>query len=100
MRGIVIGTTLDVARDKLNLMSTDYERFWKVEIERIISSRYEYKIIFSNGDIWTCMAANKYNCCGRRCNIALVDKNISKKVVDCIIRPLLVRQPFGAIGYY
>ena len=100
MRGIVIGTTLDVARNKLNLMSTDYERFWKVEIERIISSRYEYKIIFSNGDIWTCMAANNGNCCGRRCNIALVDRNIPKKIVDYVIRPLLVRQPFGAIGYY
>lgn len=100
MRGIVFGTTLDVARDKLSLMSTDYERFWKVEIERIISSRDEYKIIFSNGDIWTCLAANKYSGCGKRCNIALVDRNISKKIVDCVIRPCLVRQPFGAIGYY
>ena len=100
MRGIVFGATLDVARDKLNLMSTEYEKFWKVEIERIISSRYEYKIIFSNGDIWACMAANNGNCCGRRCNIALIDRNISKEIVDSIILPCLVRYPYGAVGYY
>ena len=100
MRGIVFGTTLDVARDKLNKISTEYEKFWNVEIERIISSRHEYKMIFSNGDIWQCAEAIGASCCGRRCNIALIDRNISKEIVDCIILPCLVRQPFGAIGYY
>ena len=100
MRGIVFGTTLDVARDKLNLMSTEYEKFWKVEIERIISSRHEYKMIFSNGDIWQCAEAIGANCCGRRCNIALVDRKIPREVVETIIRPCLVRYPYGALGYY
>lgn len=100
MRGIVFGATLESARDKLNEMSTEYEKFWKVEIERIISSRYEYTIIFSNGDIWRCANANGGNCCGRRCNVALIDKNISKDIRDCIILPCVTRQPYGAVGYY
>ena len=100
MIGIVFGTTLDVARDKLNLMSTEYEKFWKVEIERIISSRYEYTIIFSNGDIWRCAEANGFSSRGRRCNIALIDKNISKEVISSIILPCIIKYPYGAVGYY
>lgn len=100
MIGIVFGTTLDVAHDKLNLMSTEYEKFWKVEIERIISSRYEYTIIFSNGDIWHCVEANSFSSRGRRCNIALIDKNISKEVISSIILPCIIKYPYGAVGYY
>lgn len=100
MRGIVFGATLDVARDKLNTMSTEYEKFWDVGIERIISSRHEYTIMFSNGDIWRCVEANGSSCCGRRCNVALIDRNISKEIVDCMILPCVARYPYGAVGYY
>lgn len=100
MIGIVFGTTLDVARDKLNLMSTEYEKFWKVEIERIIYSRYEYTIIFFNGDIWHCAEINGFSSRGRRCNIALIDKNIPKEVVSSIILPCIINYPYGAVGYY
>lgn len=99
MRGIVFGSTLDVARDRLNRMSADYERFWNVEIERIISSRHEYKMIFSNGDVWEAVELNKYNGCGKRCNIALIDFKIPKeerwRAEVCV-----VKRPYGAIGYY
>lgn len=100
MRGLVFGATLDVARDKLNRISTEYERFWNVEIERIISSRYEYTMIFSNGDVWRCVKADKTHCRGRKCNIALVDRTIPREVVETIIRPCVVRDPYGALGYY
>ena len=100
MRSIVFGATLESARDKLNEMSIEYEKFWKVEIERIISSRYEYTIIFSNGDVWRCAITNGASCCGRRCNVALIDRNISKEIRDRIILPCVTRQPYGAVGYY
>jgi hypothetical protein len=32
--------------------------------------------------------------------IALIDRKISKEIVDCIILPCLVRYLYGAIGYY
>lgn len=100
IRGIVFGATLDSARDKLNKMSTEYERFWSVEIEKIISSRHEYIMIFSNGDIWRCAEMNRSSCCGRRCNIALIDRDIPKEIVSQVILPCIVRDPYGAVGYY
>ena len=100
MIGIVFGTTLDVAYDKLNLMSKEYESFWKINIEKVISYHNEYTIIFSNGDIWRCAEANGFSSRGRRCNIALIDKNIPKEVVSSIILPCIINYPYGAVGYY
>ena len=100
MIGIVFGTTLDVAHDKLNLMSKEYESFWKINIEKVISYHNEYTIIFSNGDIWRCAEANGFSSRGRRCNIALIDKNIPKEVVGSIILPCIINYPYGAVGYY
>ena len=100
MIGIVFGTTLDVAHDKLNLMSKEYESFWKINIEKVISYHNEYTIIFSNGDIWRCAEANSFSSRGRRCNIGLIDKNIPKEVVSSIILPCIINYPYGAVGYY
>lgn len=100
MRGIVFGATLDSARDKLNKIGAEYERFWKIEIERIISSRHEYTMIFSNGDIWRCAEMNGSSRYGRPCNVAIIDRNIPKETVDCVILPCVVRNPYGAVGYY
>lgn len=99
MRGIVFGATLDSARDKLNKMIDLYEKFWNVEVEKIISSRHQYKVLFSNGDAWDGVELNGSNCCGRRCNVALIDRNVPQserwRAEVCI-----VNQPYGAIGYY
>ena len=100
MIGIIFGSTLDSARDKLDKMTIEYKRFWKVEVKKVISSKYEYTIIFSNGDMWRCAEANGFSSRGRRCNIALIDKNIPKEVVSSIILPCIINYPYGAIGYY
>ena len=97
MIGIVFGTTLDVAHDKLNLMSKEYESFWKINIEKVISYHNEYTIIFSNGDIWHCVEANGFSSRGRRCNIALIDKNISKEEISSIILTCIIKYPYGTV---
>ena len=36
----------------------------------------EYKMIFSNGDIWQCAEAIGANCCGRRCKFTFKDSEL------------------------
>ena len=100
MKGIVFGATLNSARNKLDKIRAEYESFWKINIEKVISYHNEYTIIFSNGDIWRCAEANGFSSRGRRCNIALIDKNISKEIISSIILPCIIKYPYGAIGYY
>ena len=100
MKGIVFGATLNSARNKLEKIRAEYESFWKINIEKVISYHNEYTIIFSNGDIWHCVEANGFSSRGRRCNIALIDKNISKEVISSIILPCIIKYPYGAVGYY
>ena len=100
MKGIVFGATLTSARNKLDKIRAEYESFWKINIEKVISYHNEYTIIFSNGDIWHCVEANDFSSRGRRCNIALIDKNISKEVISSIILPCIIKYPYGAVGYY
>ena len=99
MRGIIYGNTLEVARERLDKLIDEYLKFWKIDTKQIRKSQNEYVVIFTNGDIWRAVLCHD-RIRGVRCNIALVDNQIPKIMVDCIIRPCITHYPFGALGYY
>lgn len=58
-----------------------------------------YEAYFENGDYWrTAGITDHFR--GFKCNISLVDYDISKNVLQSLIEPCTIRKPFSAIGYY
>ena len=64
----------------LTLMRCDYD------IEKIISSKYEFRVYFKNGSLISFIDTSG-NTRGQRYHLLIADKNISEDVMKCIILP-------------
>lgn len=98
MKAIIYCQEINTSMNKLNKIMKNYERMnIKTAITR--GSRNSAFIVFKNGDEWTVVIANDGSR-GRACNIAYIDKNIDKEVVQTVIMPTIKALPYGAYNFY
>ena len=98
MIGIVYGKTLQRANMKLEKVADDYSHI-NIDIKRIINKSNSVMIYFSNGDIWKSIPISNTER-GNMCNIAYIDKDISKDIIEVKIMPSIKAQPFRAYNYF
>ena len=97
MRGIVWGLTTEDAKFKLKKIEEAYRPY--IDIMNKRETKNSYELIFANGDYW--MACNGSECHrGRKCNISYIDARLDEEIIQRIIKPCTVLEPFHAINYY
>ena len=62
-------------------------------------TKTEFSVEFPNGDYWIAVKATEYSR-GRACNIAYIDCEIDKDIVNCVIKPTIKSFPYQAYHYY
>lgn len=103
MKGIIWYINNDAGLYELDNIKNNYQRkginFLQAKTySRSKKNKDEY-IIFENGDEWrTCYASDSAR--GNCCNISLIEKNISKRIIDTIIVPCTKALPYTAFKYY
>lgn len=98
MIGIVYGRTLQRANMKLEKVTDDYSHI-NIDIKKLISKNDSVTVYFSNGDIWKSISIFNTER-GNMCNIAYIDKDISKDIIEVKIMPSIKAQPFRAYNYF
>ena len=82
MRGIVWGSSFQIAKNKLKEIEEQYER-----------------LIYANGDMWQAVKAGE-NARGYKANISYIDRSIPDDLIDTIIKPATISPPYTAIHYF
>lgn len=99
MIGLVFGSTFETACQKLDKMLEDWVHIYKMKnIEILHKSSDKYVVRFGN-QTWQA-AIPQSECRWRRCNVALIDRNIPQETIDEYILPYVNLKPWTAIGYY
>ena len=98
MKGVVWGSTFQIATKKLDSVIEDYITY-RINPKRIVKTKYNYYVEFENGDFWRACAARE-SARGLKTNIAYIDYMISPIFVDEVIKPCLTAYPFQASHYY
>ena len=98
MRGVVWGSTFQIAIRKLDEIIEQYKRC-QILPKRINKSKYNYFVEFENGDVWRA-CSQRESMRGIRSNIAYIDQMINPIFVDTVIKPCTTALPFQAIHYY
>lgn len=99
MKGIIYGSTKDVAYKKLDEIYNNYIKYTFNTAIKITKTLSEYSIIFDNDDIWIACTSSEYQR-GRACNIAYIDKTIPEETIQTIIMPTLKCQPYRAYNFF
>ena len=99
IKGIIFGQTFEVAKEKMIALIKDYEEYWKIKPIAEYINKNKMWVQFSNGDIWQVKRAGDIDGLrGYKCNIVLLDYNLSKEI--CIYAQTILINPIKAIGYY
>lgn len=98
MKGVVWGSTFQIASKKLDKIVEDYKTY-RIKPLRIVKSKNNHWAKFKNGDIWRACSARE-SARGLRANVAYIDHMISPILIDEIIKPCLTAYPFQAFHYY
>ena len=100
MRGIVWGSSFQIAKNKLKEIEEQYERLgYKPLTKRNGNASNTYELVYANGDIWQAVRAGK-NARGYKANISYIDRSISDYLIDAVIKPATVSPPYTAIHYF
>ncbi len=96
MRGIIWYLDKEKSEQIFNRILDLYE---SKDIKSVsLQRRKEYsQVAFENGDYWQTISANTSGR-GLACNVAFIQKEINKQVVDIVIRPTVKSRPY--VGYY
>lgn len=99
MIGIVYGSTLEVACQKLDKMVNEWiNTYGAKNIKKICKDSGKYIVTFNNETWYASVPASGER--WKRCNIALIDKSIPQETIDEHIKPYVVLKPWTAMGYY
>jgi hypothetical protein len=96
MRGVVWGSTIENAKEQLQLI---VDRYFE-EPGYVVNTQHSKRVGFKNGDVWVALRASEYNSHGRRFNIAYVDTTIEPDVFHSCILPCLTAAPYTAFNFY
>ena len=101
MRGIIFCKNYTSANTEgVEMLKHIIQQYEKIEINCIFhispSGNSSYAD-FYNGDSWRVVVANESGTCGRRCNIAYVERSIDYKTYCCLISPCLYDFPYSAV---
>ena len=88
MTGACWGSTLNIARHKLEDVKTDY----LLSGERIVENSKD-KVLFSNGDTWRAIVPTEHMYY-KAVNVSYIDRKIDPLFIDVIIRPCTVAPPY------
>ena len=99
MRGIIFCKDSNSIKNEGNSKLREIiEKYKKKEItSSYVFSPNKSFADFSNGDKWEVIVADRSGTCGRRCNIAYVERSIDYKTYCCLISPCLYDFPYSAI---
>lgn len=100
MRGIVWGSSFQIAKNKLKEIEEQYERLgYKPLTKRNGNASNTYELVYANGDMWRAVRAGE-NARGYKANISYIDRSISDYLIDVVIKPATVSPPYTAIHYF
>ncbi len=95
MTGIIFYKNKKAGLDMLNIIKTRYTNYMFN-----IQSVHPEEVRISNGDIWKLVPATIPMTCGRRCQIAYIERAIDKEIFYSIIMPCLTSGPYTAFNFY
>ena len=86
----------------INKIINDYKLYKDIEVEKRIDSVHSIRVYFSNGDFWETL---KYSpsftgFCGKRANIAYIDRTIPEEVVSSVLMPLCTALPYHGYCFF
>ena len=100
MRGIVWGSSFQIAKNKLKEIEEQYERLgYKPLTKRNGNASNTYELVYDNGDYWIACSA-KESARGHKCNISYIDVQIDPEIIDRIIKPCTTSGPYQAFRYF
>ena len=100
MRGIVWGSSFQIAKNKLKEIEEQYERLgYKPLTKRNGNASNTYELVYANGDMWQAVRAGE-NVRGYKANISYIDRSISDYLIDVVIKLATVSPPYTAIHYF
>ena len=100
MRGIVWGSSFQIAKNKLKEIEEQYERLGYKPLSKRNGDRTNvYEVVYANGDMWQAITANT-NARGYKANISYIDRSISEYLIDVVIKHATVSPPYTAIHYF
>lgn len=97
MRGLILGKTYILAKEKLSEIIHGYE---EMKIDPIYCNVTDFKteIEYSNGDYWEAIRFSD-NARGKRVNVIYVDKNIINETMS-IVSSAATASPYNAIRIF
>ena len=98
MTGIIWYKNREVGFDRFDKLIEEYSRLG-VTPTKVKKSYFFAFVHFDNGDYWRVFSASDNNR-GAACNVSLIEYDVDKELVDCIIKPCTKAFPYRAIGYY
>ena len=100
MRGIVWGSSFQIAKNKLKEIEEQYERLgYKPLTKRNGNASNTYELVYANGDMWQAVRAGE-NARGYKVNISYIDRSMPDDLIDTIIKPATISPPYTAIHYF
>ena len=100
MRGIVWGSSFQIAKNKLKGIEERYERLgYKPLTKRKGNASNTYELVYANGDMWQAVRAGE-NARGYKVNVSYIDRAIPDHLIDTIIKPATISPPYTAIHYF
>ena len=100
MRGIVWGSSFQIAKNKLKEIEEQYERLgYKPLTKRNGNASNTYELVYANGAMWQAVRAGE-NARGYKATISYIDRSIPDHLIDTIIKPATISPPYTAIHYF
>lgn len=100
MRGIVWGSSFQIAKNKLKEIEEQYERLgYKPLTKRNGNASNTYELVYANGDMWQAVRVSE-NARGYKVNVSYIDRAIPDHLIDTIIKPATISPPYTAIHYF
>ena len=99
MRGIIFCAEYSKGLERFERLVQDYSR---IGIEPVCirkSKSFQTAVEFTNGDYWQVVKATD-RARGYCCNVAYIDENIQKEIVDMVIMRTIKAFPYQAHRYY
>ena len=101
MRGIVWGSSFQIAKNKLKEIEEQYERLgYKPLTKRNGNASNTYELVYANGDMWQAVRAGE-NARGYKVNVSYIDRSISDYLIDAVIKqlPCPSRTSIATLGF-
>lgn len=96
MNGVVYSPIQAIAKVKLQEVIKDYAR---IGINPIRQGNNNSFVYFDNGDIWRAVQAND-NARGFKWNVAYIDADTDRTILNQVILPCGIRPPYRAINWF